>query len=148
MTELGDRYIQYFLKLKNNYNIESYSPAIILNNGSILDFNNENLKNWFSQNKEEISSILSEQDYKLFENFILSVVLDFGRHIFATKAHNEMKLEQDYIDALLNHFEKGTQDQGMYSLFDNRKYFTGSRDIMKMIEKEYIPFCKYLQEEV
>ncbi len=146
ITILCDKYIQYFLKLRKKYQFNSYSPVIFLNNGSVQDFNNENLMIWFNENKEELMSILTEQDFEFMKNFIFSVVLDFGRHIFASKAHNDMNLAQDYIDAMLNHFENGTQDQGMYSLFDNKEYFTKIRNIIEEIEKEYIPFCKYLSE--
>ncbi|HHB52577.1 MAG TPA: hypothetical protein ENK75_06000, partial [Saprospiraceae bacterium] len=51
VTELGERYIQYFYKLKEEFLIESNSPVIFAEDGKVLDFDNTNLLNWFEEHK-------------------------------------------------------------------------------------------------
>lgn len=143
ITELGDRYIQYFFKLRKEFLISSYSPVLLQDDKKVLDFNQKNLLFWFEQHKDEIQKKCTSEEYKILVRFS-KTVLDFGRHIFASRAHNEMELSQDYTDAMLNHFERGTQDQGVYSLFDNQEYFSETRKIMEKIEKEYIPYWSEL----
>lgn len=140
ITILGDKYIQYFYKLRKEFALESYSPVIMTDDGDIVDFDNSNLTNWLDKHKDEIKSQCIGKEFALIENFFKDTVFDFGRHIFASKAHTEMVLAQDYVDAMLNHFERGTQDQGMYSSFDNQEYFQETRRMMEKIEKEYIPY--------
>jgi len=144
ITELGVQYIRYFYKQREKFSITSYSPVLVLNNGKIIDFDKKNLKQWLEQHEEEIKSKCTFENYKIIEAFSKSTELDFGRHIFASHAHNEMELSQEYVDAMLNHFEKGTQDQGIYSLFDNKEYFNQIRNTMEKIEEKYIPFWSEL----
>ena len=144
VTELGNKYIEYFFKLKEEYFLSSYVPVVIKDDGKVLDFNQKNLFDWLEVYEDEIKKQCSFEEYKIIKMFIKDTILDFGRHIFSSIAHNDMDLSQDYIDAMLNHFEKGTQDQGMYCLFDNQKYFSEIREIMEQIEKEYIPYWKEL----
>ena len=142
VTNLGSKYIEKFYQLKDKYNIHSYSPVIINDEGKEKSFNQENLTEWLNAHKEYIIKKYSYEVYKSLDNFIINVVRDFGRHIFASKAHDLKFIKQDYVDAFLNHFYRGTQDQGMYSLFDNQEYFKQIRKLMEHIEEEYIPFWK------
>ncbi|RLA82329.1 MAG: hypothetical protein DRG78_07505 [Epsilonproteobacteria bacterium] len=153
VTDLGDEYIRYFLKLKNKHNLQSFSPYVPLTEEyKKTEFDkhatNNMIVSWFLERRDYIVSIYNEEKYDAIYNFVSSVELNFGRHIFASEAHNFMSMEQDYVDALLNHFEKGTQEQGKYSLFDNQEYFKSFRVVMQKIEKDYIPFFKYLKEVV
>lgn len=144
ITTLGDKYISYFYKLKEEFKIVSYAPVIIRDDGKVLEFNQENLHNWLDDYKQEIEKICTPEEQKILVKFLTNIILDFGRHIFASRAHNDMELSQDYTDAMLNHYKKGAQDQGMYSLFDNQEYFREIRKIMEKIEKEYIPYWSEL----
>jgi len=147
LTNLGNQYVQYFYRLREVFNITSYFPVILLADGKVVDLTNKSLQNWLEVNKDELKRQLSEDKYQILENFFKEILFDFGRHIFLSKAHNDMEVKQDYADAMVNHFEKGTQDQGVYSIFDNKQYFHEVRELMQKIEKEYIPFCKFLSED-
>jgi len=144
ITSLGDKYINYFYQLREEFNIVPYSPVIIRDDGKVVDLEQNNLNNWLDEHKQEIEKICTHEEQEILVKFLTKIILDFGRHIFSSRAHNDMELAQDYTDAMLNHYEKGTQDQGMYSLFDNQKYFREIRKIMEKIEKEYIPYWSEL----
>ncbi len=142
ITELGSLYIEKFYRLKEEYNFYAYSPIIVDDGGNEKPMNQENLMEWLHEHKNEIVDQWSMQKYEIIENFISRVVRDFGRHVFASEAHNSRSIDQDYVDAFLNHFFRGTQDQGMYSSFDNKVYFQQVRELMQGIEKKYIPYWK------
>jgi len=142
VNELGSLYIEKFYRLKDEYHLYAFSPVIVDDDGNEKPMNQENLMEWLQINKNEIVNQWSIQKYEIIENFVSKVVRDFGRHIFASEAHNSKAIDQDYVDALLNHFYRGTQDQGMYSSFDNQKYFKQVRELMQGVEKKYIPFWK------
>ena len=142
ITELGSLYIEKFYRLKEEYNFYSYSPIIVDDGGNEKPMNQENLMEWLQMHKNKIINQWSIQKYEIIENFASKVVRDFGRYIFASEAHDSRLIDQDYVDAFLNHFYRGTQDQGMYSSFDNKVYFQQVRELMKGIEKKYIPYWK------
>ncbi len=123
-------------------NFDSYMPVLFDSNGSSYDLTDENILIWIAENKDALLECWKKEEYVIVSSFVSSVVLDFGRHIFATRAHNNMEIFQEYTDAFLNHFSKGTQDQAIYSTFDNEEYIHQVRLLMKKIEKEYIPFWK------
>lgn len=142
LTESADRYIKYFYKLREDLNFNSYMPVLLDSSGASYDLTDESLLIWLEDNKNIFLQSCTEEEYEFIIFFISSVVLDFGRHIFASKAHNNMEIFQEYTDAFLNHFSKGTQDQAIYSTFNNEEYIRQVRLLMKEIEKEYIPFWK------
>ncbi len=142
ITDLGFRYIEKFYQLKNEYNLQSFSPVIVDDEGNEEILSQANLLEWLHMHRDVIIKQWSNDRNELIEDFIINVVRDFGRHIFASESHNSRSLDQDYVDAFLNHFSRGTQDQGMYSSFDNKEYFKQLRELMNNIEKKYIPFWK------
>jgi len=142
VTDLGLLYIEKFYRLKDEYNLLSFSPVIVDDAGKEKPMQQENIMEWLHVHKDEMVHQWSLQQYEFIENFITTVVRDFGRHIFASEAHNYMSIDQDYTDAFLNHFYRGTQDQGMYSSFDNQEYFMQARELMNVIQKRYIPYWK------
>lgn len=142
ITDLGFRYIEKFYQLKNEYNLQSFSPVIVDDEGNEEILNQAGLLEWLYTHRDAIIKQWSNERYKLLEDFIIDAVRDFGRHVFASEAHNSRLIDQDYVDAFLNHFSRGTQDQGMYSSFDNQEYFKQLRELMSGIEKKYIPFWK------
>ena len=142
VTDLGSLYIKKFYRLKYEYNLYAFSPVIVDNDGNEKSMNHKNLMEWLQVYKNDIVNLWSMKEYEIIENFISKVVRDFGRHIFASEANNFRSIDQDYVDAFLNHFFRGTQDQGIYSSFDNREYFRQTRELMRSIEQKYIPYWK------
>lgn len=140
VTTLGSHYIQYFEQIRAENNIEEKAPVIVDDDGKIDWMSNENITKWFQTHAEEIKEQLQDDEFIKVYEFVTTTILDFGRHIFATTVHNDMELAQDYTDAFLNHFKRGTQDQGIYSLFDNKDYFEQVRYTLEIIEKKYIPY--------
>jgi hypothetical protein len=140
VTALGSLYIQYFEQIRIENNIEERAPVVVDDDGKIDWMSNENITKWVNDHSEEIKEQLQDDEFIKVYEFITTTILDFGRHIFATTAHNDMELAQDYTDAFLNHFKRGTQDQGIYSLFDNKDYFEQVRNTLETIEKKYIPY--------
>lgn len=142
ITALGEKYINKFFELRDKYKLQSFSPVIVDDNGYEKQLNQENIRTWMQEHNDDIVQQLSPGDYNSYNNFLNRVVRDFGRHIFASEAHKINKTNQAYIDAFMNHFKRGTQDQGMYSSFDNQEYIRQIRLMMEIIEKKYIPFWK------
>ncbi len=142
VTVLGSHYIQYFEQLRIEHSINDTAPVVVKDDGKIVWMSNENITKWFDSHADIINEQLVDDEFTKINDFIRGTILDFGRHIFATIAHNDMELPQDYTNAFLNHFKRGTQDQGIFSFFDNKDYFHQVHRIMEKIEKKYIPYWK------
>lgn len=69
-------------------------------------------------------------------NFISTVPLNFGRHIF-TKVAIEQGIAQDHIDAFLGHYTSGLEQIGIYSTLDIPKYTDTIRELMSAIASMY-----------
>jgi hypothetical protein len=48
-------------------------------------------------------------------------------------------LNAEYLDAFLNHFKMGTEDQGIYSNFNNQDYQKQIIKKIEIIEENYLP---------
>jgi len=142
VTVLGSHYIQYFEQLRLEHGINDNAPVVVEDDGTIVWMSNKNIIKWFDAHADIIMEQLIDDEFTQINDFIRGTILDFGRHIFATHAHNYMELPQDYTDAFLNHFKRGTQDQGIFSFFDNKDYFYQVRQTIETIEKKYIPYWK------
>lgn len=142
VTVLGSHYIQYFEQLRLENGINDNAPVVVKDDGTIVWMSNKNIIKWFDAHADIIMEQLIDDEFTQINDFIRGTILDFGRHIFATHAHNYMELPQDYTDAFLNHFKRGTQDQGIFSFFDNKDYFYQVRQTIETIEKKYIPYWK------
>jgi len=142
ITSIGAKYIEKFFALKEQYNLQSFSPVIINDDGSESILNQNSIFEWIKNHENEILEQINFNQYEKINHFIKKVELDFGRHIFASEAHRINMTQQEYVDAFLNHFQRGTQDQGMYSSFDNKEYFLQIRTLMRKIEKKYLPYWK------
>ena len=145
LTKMAVQNIETFYKLKNTYNLESYSPVL-------LKINNKNELEEIDATRKNITIFLeelnNEYEYSV-NNYILNFVrytkLNFGRHII-TSEMIERGIETSLIDACMNHYVLGKEDQGIYSLFDNSKYIDIVRNIISEIEEDYIPLGLSVEE--
>jgi len=148
LTNTAAEYIEYFYKLREKYNIISYAPILFEDNLNETNLSSETIKSWLIKKENEIMNFYNKDVYQFLLNFVSKVDLNVGRHIFASLSNSLNIVSSDEIDAFLNHFEKGTQDQAIYSVFDNQKYFKNIRKNMEIIEKRYIPYGKFLSEDI
>jgi len=130
--------IELFYKLKKQYNIDSYYPVLIQSSNEKeyeIPATRKNIFNFFdSLNKKSQNSISST-----ILKFTQYTKLNFGRHIITSELI-EKGIAQSYIDACMNHYSLGKEDQGIYSLFKNQDYDKTIKDTIEEIENEYIPF--------
>jgi hypothetical protein len=148
LTNTAVEYIEYFYKLRERYNIISYAPILFEDNLNETNLSSETIKSWLIKKENEIMNFYNKDVYQFLLDFVSKVDLNVGRHIFASLSNSLNIVSSDEIDAFLNHFEKGTQDQAIYSVFDNQKYFKNIRKNMEIIEKRYIPYSKFLSENI
>jgi len=97
--------------------------------------NRSNIVEWLKDkttedNKDIITNIL---------RFVEYTPLNFGRHIFTSYSIQSSILKSQYVDAFLNHYKMGKEDQGIYSHFNNQEYFRQIRKVLQDIERIYIP---------
>jgi len=139
LTEQAIELVETFLSLRREYDIMSYSPCIVsyLQNGDKKEkvMRRGDIETWFQERRSDDNS--DEIDYIL--KFITNVPLNFGRHVFTSIALQDSKLSADYLDAFLGHYKMGTEDQGIYSNFNNEKYYKEIRQIMNEVGMEYLP---------
>jgi hypothetical protein len=138
LTQMAIRNIEIFYKLRTAYNIESYSPVLLRINSQNeleeIDATRKNITIFFEDLNNEYEYSVSDYLFK----FIKNTKLNFGRHI-VTSEMIERGVGTSYIDACMNHYALGKEDQGTYSLFDNSKYIDLLRNIISEIEEDYIP---------
>lgn len=139
LTSNGVSLVEKFLQLKKAHKIESYYPCFIKvdseNNREEIVMNRSNIVAWLKEkttddNQDIIANILRFSEY---------TPLNFGRHIFTSYAIQSSTLQSQYIEAFLNHYKMGKEDQGVYSHFDNQDYFRQIRKVLQEIERIYIP---------
>lgn len=134
LTIRAEKYINIFYELKRKYKLDSDSPVLLINNEKLIeqDMSTTNIKSF-------IKKINTNNKLDDVENFVSNAPLNFGRHLFSTYAVTSNIIESKNIDAFLNHFLLGSVDQGIYSNFDNKKYFQQSREFIENLEELYFP---------
>jgi len=142
LTNKAIEYIEIFNKLKQKYNIRSNFPVLLVNNKEILITKTE-MKNFFVKFKEQLEGnrYIDEILY-----FIEHCKLNFGRHLVTYYFAND-NIKEDYLDAFLGHFKAGTEDQGIYSYFNNKEYINIVISKIEEIEKDYLKIDNILKEE-
>lgn len=126
--------IATFYNLKQQYNISSYYPILIEANGNEIPATRINIAKFFENLNERFENSISDN----IITFTKYTKLNFGRHIITSELL-EKGIKLDYIDACMNHSTLGKEDQGMYSLFDNKDYDKTIKKTIEEIENEYIP---------
>jgi len=126
--------IKMFHKLKIHFNIVSNFPILLDSELNEIIINKENLITFFDL-------IDNSTNYKFLKNikeFILYTKLNFGRHII-TSYLSHSSIEPNYIDAFLNHYKMGKEDQGIFSNFNNPKYLDSIKKHLDEIANIYFP---------
>lgn len=138
LTKMAIDNIKTFHKLKAAYHLDSHSPILLIRNsiGGLeeIDATRKNITIFF----ETLNKIYPYSVNNSILTFVKYTKLNFGRHII-TSEMIERGIETSYIDACMNHYVLGKEDQGKYSLFNNSKYIDLMRNIISEIEKDYIP---------
>lgn len=132
--------IEQFYILKLEYQLSSDHPVFISHNEDIQDEIPITKKSAIELVKKMKNSFNNELVERIIK-FIHYTKLNFGRHVVTSyMVHSEIK--GDYIDAFLNHYTMGTEDQGMYSNFNNSYYINIITQTMEEIVEIYYP--KYM----
>ena len=134
LTNRANKIIENFYILKKKYNISSSSPVLLTNDAQEMDINKKNIKVFLTSLDTEID----QESIIFIENFISNVKLNFGRHV-VTSFLSSTNIDKKYLDAFLNHFKMGTEDQGIYSNFDNQVYINTIIPKIEQIQKSYMP---------
>lgn len=134
LTNRANKIIENFYILKKKYNISSSSPVLLTNDAQEMDINKKNIKVFLTSLDTEID----QESIIFIENFISNVKLNFGRHV-VTSFLSSTNIDKKYLDAFLNHFKMGTEDQGVYSNFNNQDYIKTIIAKIEQIQKSYMP---------
>jgi hypothetical protein len=139
LTSNGVSLVNQFLEMQKQYQIHTFYPCLIEtdSHGNTLEktMNKSSICQWLARRRSDVNGDIVDEILK----FVDSVPLNFGRHIFTSHAIQSSQIESQYIDAFLNHYKMGTEDQGIYSHFDNQEYFGQVRGVMHDIERIYVP---------
>ena len=107
---------------------------LLTNDAQEMDINKKNIKVFLTSLDPEID----QESIIFIENFISNVKLNFGRHV-VTSFLSSTNIDKKYVDAFLNHFKMGTEDQGIYSNFNNQDYVNVIIAKIEEIENNYLP---------
>jgi hypothetical protein len=132
VCDMAREFIELFYTIKSKYSgMKGHSPCLIVSKESsigFVDMSKKNLISWIRENIDDESSM-----------FMKYIPLNFGRHIIKTSTLN-YNIRDEFIDAFLGHFVSGTEDQGIYSTFDNQKYLEDMKSFLDYLGKKYLPF--------
>lgn len=127
---IAHKLITKFYELKDKYGFDEFVPVLLvqgIENIETIAITQGSIAKWATQFNIDIDL-----------DFINKIPLRFGRHVVTTRAvHSNLKSE--YLDALMNHFRMGTEDQGRYSNLNNQDYIHTVRDFLETLSKEYLP---------
>lgn len=124
--------INFFFELKKEFNLTGFTPIrlkedknelieIPLSKESILDF---------------LQIICEKELFLSLKKFINATELNFGRHIFSTKAV-QYEFNREFTDELMGHYSKGKLGFGIFSNFDTQRYIEETKDFIEIIERDY-----------
>ncbi len=92
----------------------------------------------YGENKKVLVNIM-HQDYDLDQNildFIQKVPLNFGRHI-KVKVSAERNFNMYYMQTMMGHYTKGTEQIGIVSSTDSKDYIVKTSSFLGKIGKSY-----------
>lgn len=126
--------IKMFHKLKINFNIVSNFPVLLDDKLNEITIKKEELITFF----DSLDNSTNHEILKYIKEFILYTKLNFGRHVI-TSYLSHSSIEPNYIDAFLNHYKIGKEDQGIFSNFNNPKYINSIKKHLDEIANIYFP---------
>jgi len=128
--------IKKFYELKTKYNLISNYPVFL----------DKNTNNEIGITKKSSIEIIKKMQYTNNGDLIQQIIyfiqytkLNFGRHIITSYMAHSDNIRSDYVDAFLNHFSMGKEDQGIFSNFNNSDYINTITDAMEEIIQIYYP---------
>ncbi len=131
VCDLAQKFIELFYTIKSKYpDMQVHAPCLIVSKKrgvEFVDMSKTNLMRWVRKNITGECVLFMEH-----------IPLNFGRHIVKTSTLS-YSIRNEFIDALLGHFVTGTEDQGIYSTFDNNKYQEDVKLFLDYLGKKYIP---------
>ncbi len=134
LCNLSIKLITIFNIIKKEYNISSNHPVLLNIDSEEEDLNKKNIDKFLTSLNE--SSNLKSKNY--IKKFIENTKLNFGRHII-TSYLSSSSLQSNYLDAFLNHFTMGKEDQGIYSNFYNLDYIDNIVKKLDELSDLYFP---------
>jgi hypothetical protein len=126
--------IKMFHKLKIHFNIVSNFPVLLDDELNEITIENKILITFF----DSLDNSTNHEILEYIKKFILYTKLNFGRHII-TSYLSHSSIKPNYIDAFLNHYKMGKEDQGIFSNFDNPKYLDSIKKHLEEIANIYFP---------
>ena len=122
--------IEVFFEIKDKYDSPHYTPFLISKQENSTLFETITQKN--------LLAWLHEKELNIDTSFIKYIPQNYGRHVIkSSKLSSNIKDEN--IDAFLNHHSAGTEDQGKFSTFSNKKYMDEMKIFLESIAEEYLP---------
>ena len=134
LTDRAIRIIDNFYLLKEEFKITSFVPCLVTVEGKEEILNEKNILKFFDSLDQE----LYKDTIYFLKSGIKNIKLNFGRHV-TTSFLSSTDLNAEYLDAFLNHFKMGTEDQGIYSNFNNQDYQKQIIKKIEIIEENYLP---------
>jgi len=147
LSTLAYKTTKYFYYLKDKYSLNIFNPILIIND-KVEELTQLKCLKWLDTKKEYLFKEYSENFYTYINSIIRKINFDFGRHVFESYAYNKFRTKQEYIDAFLNHSEIGTDDQAIYSNFNNETYTIESLKVINKIESDYLPHYSVILNEI
>lgn len=124
--------IEKFYEIKKKYGLKEFEPVLMTESahGIIIteEMTSKSILAWFKKNNT----------IKVDENFVKKIPLRFGRHVITSYAM-QCGIRGEYLDALLNHFKMGTEDQGRYSNYSNPEYINSIKIFLNDLAEKYLP---------
>lgn len=144
LTQLSIKIIQYFHQLKKEYSIHQNAPVLYLD--KIYEpFTHVQVTRWLQDHEAYITNAIGKYNYDFLCTFSHND-LNFGRHIFKSISHGMGALKHDYVEAVMDHNEFGTNPHGQFSILPKQHYLKKSRKVIKYIQKDYIPYLQWIYE--
>lgn len=141
LTNLTLKFIKYFHELKNKYQIKLPYPVLLIKSEDKLEEHDITKKSII----DFLHETFKETRLRNIEKFIQESDLNFGRHIFTSKAV-EYSFNNEFTDEFMGHYSKAKLGLGIYSNFNVGKYLRETREFVEKIEKEYFPECILIED--
>lgn len=129
---------------KKDYNINHFTPVLSINK-RYEPFTHQQVKTWLEKHQDYITNSIGQFEYNFLHTFSEND-LNFGRHVFKSISHGMNNLKHDYIEALMDHNNFGTNAHGKYTIFKKQDYLNKTRETLHYIQNEYIPYLKWINE--
>lgn len=130
ITAITHMFIEVFFKIQNKYGFTESTPVLLeRKEGQVVSI---------QMKKSNVTTWLRENNIDIDLEFFKHVPLNFGRHAATSMALN-CSYGGEFLDAMMNHYQMGSEDQGEFSTQSNIQYIDMSKEFLKDLINEYIP---------